>query len=120
MAMIEKLEYNEVFVFGSNAKGQHGAGAARTAYEKLGAVWGEGHGRWGQTYAIDTMSGFDVLKAEVGKFLIEAEVCSELMFLLTPIGCGIAGYTPEQIAPLFHEASSNVVLPDEFKEVLNA
>lgn len=112
---IEKLEPNEIFVFGSNANGAHGGGAARTAYEKFGAVWGEGHGLHGQSYAIDTMSGFDELACEVDKFLRFASDHAKLRFLVTEIGCGIAGYTVAQVAPLFAGAANNVVLPESFK-----
>jgi hypothetical protein len=65
---ITALEANEVFVFGSNAEGHHGGGAALIAHRDFGAVWGEGHGHHGRTYAIDTMSGLDVLAAEAQMF----------------------------------------------------
>jgi hypothetical protein len=130
--MITKLGANQVFVFGSNANGWHGGGAARTAHEKFGAVWGEGHGHHGQSYAIDTMSGLPTLAAEVATFLDYARAHPELEFLVTEIGCGIAGYTPVQIAPLFRAAAvpkqpelpdvpdapelpANVVLPESFQ-----
>jgi hypothetical protein len=115
---IESLEPHQVFVFGSNASGQHGGGAARTAHERFGAVWGQGHGLHGQSYAIDTMSGLTVIAHEVATFLAFAAEHPELELLVTEIGCGIAGYTPEQIAPLFREAPSNVVLPARFLAVL--
>ena len=67
--LIESLEPHQVFVFGSNASGHHGGGAARTAHERFGAVWGEGHGLHGQSYAIDTMSGLAVIADEVATFL---------------------------------------------------
>jgi hypothetical protein len=114
MGHIEKLEPNEVFVFGSNASGMHGGGAARTAHLKFGAVWGEGHGLHGQSYAIDTMSGLDEIQREVAMFVDFARQHPELRFLVTEIGCGIAGYTPAQIAPLFTDVPDNVVLPDSF------
>jgi hypothetical protein len=112
---ITELKPHEVFVFGSNASGQHGAGAARTAYEKFGAVWGEGHGLHGQSYGIDTMSGFPTIEREVAEFLHFATAHTELTFLVTKIGTGIAGYTVDQIAPLFASAPENVVLPEEFR-----
>lgn len=115
MQHIERLEPNEVFVFGSNASGMHGAGAARTAYEKFGAVWGEGHGLHGQSYAIDTMSGLDEIRREAATFIDFARQHPELRFLLTEVGCGIAGYTPAQIGPLFADAPANVVLPESFR-----
>ena len=112
--MITRLAPDEVFVFGSNADGSHGGGAARTAYEKFGAVWGQGHGLQGQSYAIDTMSGLSVIESEVARFLSFARENPELRFLVTAIGCGIAGYTPQQIAPMFRNSPENVVLPQRF------
>lgn len=111
---IERLAPNEVFVFGSNARGLHDGGAARDAFQKFGAVWGEGHGHHGQSYAIDTMSGLPTLAAEVATFLAYAHAHPELRFQVTPIGTGIAGYRAEQIAPLFADKPENVVLPPEF------
>jgi len=116
--IITHLEPNQVFVFGSNARGHHGGGAARTAQEKFGAVWGKGHGHHGQSYAIDTMSGLPTIAAEVATFLDYARKHPELEFLFTEIGCGIAGYTPTQIAPLFSSGAAvpaNVVLPESFQ-----
>lgn len=115
---ITSLAPNETFVFGSNSLGHHGAGAARAAYEKFGAVWGNGYGLQGQSYAIDTMSGWPILRAEIDEFIVFAGNNIDTTFLVTKIGCGIAGYTPEQIAPRFRIATSNVVLPFEFEEVL--
>jgi hypothetical protein len=111
---ITRLEPGEVFVFGSNAAGTHAAGAARTAHEKFGAVWGQGHGLHGQSYAINTMSGLQILQHEVAGFVDFAAEHPELTFLVTEIGCGIAGYTPAEIAPFFSEAGDNVVLPERF------
>jgi len=111
---IESLEPGEIFVFGSNANGAHGAGAAAMAVERFGAVWGQGDGLQGQSYGIDTMSGLDVMRDGVQRFLEFAEAHPELRFLVTEIGCGIAGYTPEQVAPLFRGAAPNVVLPQRF------
>lgn len=111
---IERLAPNEVFVFGSNAHGWHDGGAAREAFQKFGAIWGEGHGHHGQSYAIDTMSGFPTLAAEVATFLDYARAHPELRFQVTPIGTGSAGYRVDQIAPLFAEIPENVALPVEF------
>ncbi|MEV7631073.1 hypothetical protein AB0N64_01560 [Microbacterium sp. NPDC089318] len=116
--VVTTLQPDEVFVFGSNAGGQHGGGAARIAYEKFGAAWGEGHGHHGQTYAIDTMSGLQVLASEARSFLAYAAEHPELRFLLTPVGCGIAGYTPAQVAPLFAGAPENVTVPASFVPLL--
>lgn len=111
---IDSLEENEIFVFGSNAAGRHAGGAARFAHSRGWAVWGGGHGLHGRSYAIDTMSGLDVLTREVAEFLTFARSHPELRFLLTPIGVGIAGYSADEIAPLFADAPANVVLPEAF------
>lgn len=116
---IEKLEPGEVFVFGSNANGAHGGGAARFAYDRFGAVWGQGDGLQGQSYGIDTMSGLEVMHEAVERFVSFAAEHPELRFLVTEIGCGIAGYTPGQVAPLFANSPDNVVLPESFVEVLH-
>ena len=114
---ISKLFPNEIFVFGSNLEGMHGGGAALTAYKKFGAVWGQGVGLQGQSYAIPTMQGgVETIKPYVDEFIDFARKHPDLRFLVTPIGCGIAGFKPSQIAPLFTEAKNlpNVYLPKEF------
>ena len=114
---ISKLAPNEVFVFGSNLEGMHGGGAALTAYKKFGAVWGQGVGLQGQSYAIPTMQGgVETIKPYVDEFIQFAKEHPDLRFLVTPIGCGIAGFKPSQIAPLFKEAKNifNIYLPKEF------
>lgn len=118
--MITELGPNEIFVFGSNPDGWHAGGAAKTALDRFGAVWGEGHGLHGRSYAVDTMSGLGVLEEEVRTLLEFATDHPELRFLVTPIGTGIAGYDPEEVAPFFVGAPANVVLPDEFSAVLAA
>ncbi|WP_194419978.1 A1S_2505 family phage non-structural protein [Microbacterium abyssi] len=118
--VVEHLEQNEIFVFGSNAGGLHGGGAARVAHERFGAVWGEGHGHHGQSYAIDTMSGLDVLASEANDFVAYAAARPDLRFLLTPVGCGIAGYTPEEVAPLFTGLPDNVTVPASFAPYLRS
>lgn len=117
-AVISALRPDDVFVFGSNSAGLHGGGAARIAHERFGAVWGEGHGHHGQSYAIDTMSGLDGLAAEARAFAAYAAEHPELRFLLTAVGCGIAGYTPEQVAPLFAGIPQNVTVPAAFAPYL--
>lgn len=111
---VTELQPDEVFVFGSNATGAHGGGAARIACDRFGAVWGKGHGHHGQTYAIDTMSGLGTLEREARTFIDYAAQHPELRFLLTPVGCGIAGYTPAQVAPFFTGLPSNVTVPQSF------
>jgi len=111
---IKELQPNEIFVFGSNLQGMHGGGAARTAYLKFGAVLGQGVGLQGQSYAIPTMQGgVETIKPYVDEFIAFAREHQELTFLVTRIGCGIAGFRNEEIAPLFAEAHevSNIVLP---------
>jgi hypothetical protein len=117
--VITELGPDEIFVFGSNADGFHAGGAAKTALERFGAVWGEGQGLHGQSYAIDTMSGLGKLEEEVLTFLEFAVEHPQLRFLVTPIGTGIAGYEAEEIASLFIGAPGNVVLPDAFVSVLS-
>jgi hypothetical protein len=116
---IDHLEPGEIFVFGSNAAGMHGAGAARQALEQFGAVMGKGSGLHGSSYAIDTMSGLPTIAAETAHFIAFAAEHPELRFLVTEIGCGIAGYQPAQIAPFFAGATANVVLPERFVTVLS-
>ena len=114
---ILELKEGEIFVFGSNLAGAHGGGAARLAYERFGAVWGEGVGLHGQTYAIPTMQGgVDTIKPYVDSFISFAKEHTELTFLVTRIGCGIAGFRDEEIAPLFAAAIDveNIILPKEF------
>jgi hypothetical protein len=114
---ITQLKPNEIFVFGSNLAGAHGGGAARLAYERFGAVWGQGVGLQGQSYGIPTMhGGVDVIKPYVDEFIAFAKAHPEMKFFVTKIGCGIAGFTTEEMAPLFADAVDveNVILPQEF------
>lgn len=114
---ITYLNDNDVFVFGSNLGGMHGGGAARTAYENFGAVWGEGVGHFGKTYAIPTMQGgVETIKPYVDQFIAYAAEHPELTFYVTRIGCGIAGFRDDEIAPLFNDCRNmnNVVLPKSF------
>lgn len=118
---ITRLAENEVFVFGSNLNGYHGGGAARVAMDKFGAVWGQGVGLQGQSYAIPTMQGgVDTIKPYVDEFIGFARQHGGLTFLVTRIGCGIAGFTDEEMAPLFRTAigMENIVLPREFVKCL--
>ena len=117
---INELGEKDIFVFGSNLAGSHGGGAARLAFQKFGAKWGEGVGMHGKTYAIPTMQGgVETIKPYVDKFIEFAKSHPELTFYVTKIGCGIAGFSEEEIAPLFQKAIgiSNIRLPREFFEL---
>ena len=118
---IDSLKGNEIFVFGSNLAGMHGGGAARIARLHFGAVMGKGVGLQGQSYAIPTMQGgVETIRPYVNDFLDFAKHHPEMQFLVTPIGCGIAGFEAEDIAPLFESAKEmkNISLPESFWEVI--
>lgn len=113
--LITELRPDEVFVFGSNLAGMHGGGAAWVAFRKFGAVMGCGVGFRGQSYAIPTMQGgVETIRPYVDEFIQFAREHRELTFLVTRIGCGIAGFSDEEIAPLFEKAhgEENIVLPE--------
>lgn len=115
--MITELRADEIFVFGSNLKGMHGAGAAHMAFRSFGAVMGCGVGLQGQSYAIPTMQGgVDTIKPYVDGFIAFAKAHPELFFYVTRIGCGIAGFRDSEIAPLFSTAAfvENICLPKSF------
>lgn len=118
---ITELREDEIFVFGSNLAGMHGGGAARLAMQRFGAVWGQGVGLQGHSYAIPTMQGgVETIRPYVDEFTAFARRHPQLKFLVTEIGCGIAGFSVEQIAPLFAQAKEleNVYLPQRFWMVL--
>ena len=118
---ITELKPNEIFVFGSNLQGYHGGGAARLAMNQWGAVWGQGTGLQGQTYAIPTMQGgIGTIRPYIDQFIKFAVNDPERTFLVTEIGCGIAGFRPADIAPLFKNAINipNIWLPQRFWEIL--
>ena len=118
---ITHLEPEDIFVFGSNPEGMHMGGAARVAYDKFGAVWGQGVGIQGQSYAIPTMQGgVETIKPYVDDFIDLAREWDQNTFYVTRIGCGIAGFTDEEIAPLFDEAYDlyNVRLPKSFADII--
>lgn len=118
---ITTLADDEVFVFGSNLEGLHGGGAALLAYERFGAIWGQGTGLQGKSYGIPTMhGGIDAIAPYVDEFIAFAREHRELKFLVTEIGCGIAGFTVEEMAPLFKDAmdEENIYLPQRFIRIL--
>lgn len=124
---ITKLEYNQIFVFGSNQSGRHGKGAAKTALS-WGAKWGQAEGIQGMTYGIPTKDSsvrrtlsIEEIKPYVDRFIEFARNNQAAVFLVTEIGCGLAGYKPKDIAPLFKEAVDveNIYLPARFWHKLN-
>ena len=118
---ITELKENEVFVFGSNLGGYHGGGAAQIALDKFGAIWGQGVGLQGQSYAIPTMhGGVETIKPYVDEFITFAKGNPDKHFLVTRIGCGIAGFKDSDIAPLFRDCTQmkNVSLPMPFIAVI--
>ena len=124
---ITQLADNEVFTFGSNLSGAHGAGAAYAARTKFGAILGQAEGLQGQSYAIPTKTERAAATMELqdiapyaARFAEFAKANPEKKFLVTEIGCGLAGLTPEQVAPLFEACRDieNVTLPSRFWSVL--
>lgn len=122
---ITHLAAGEIFVFGSNRAGRHGAGAAKTALDKFGARMGCGEGLQGRSYAIPTKDDrvrtlpLVSIAAHVRRFLKYAGRNPDLTFIVTKIGCGLAGYNVSEIAPLFRQSPTldvppNVILPKEF------
>lgn len=120
---ITRLKDNEVFVFGSNYAGRHGKGAAKQALS-FGARYGVGEGLKGRTYGIPTKDNslrvlpLDRIKKHVDKFIEFAISRPDLIFLVTEIGTGLAGYKIKQIAPLFKGIPSNVKCSERFKRYL--
>jgi hypothetical protein len=109
-----------IFVFGSNLAGRHGKGAALHARQHFGAVYGQGVGLQGRSYAIPTKDeqlrtlSLAAIGEHVEQFKAFAAGHPDMTFEVTPIGCGLAGYTPERIAPMFRDAPDNCVLPAPF------
>lgn len=124
--LTSKLEANEIFVFGSNLGGYHGGGAARVAFENFDAVMGVGVGFTGQCYALPTKSKeletlplADINKS-VNELYIQIQNHPDTFFVITAVGCGIAGYTADDIAPMFKDFLDfeNISLPQSFIDVL--
>lgn len=119
---ITKLQDNEIFVFGSNESGRHGKGAAKTALG-FGAKWGQGTGIQGNTYGIPTKDSnvrqtlsLPKIQYHIDNFIKFAENNPEFIFLVTEIGCGLAGLKPKEVAPLFQDAKDieNIHFPERF------
>jgi len=125
---ISSLKKNQIFVFGSNEAGVHGAGAAKLAHQKFGAVYGVGFGLQGKSYAIPTKDleirtlPLDKIEYYIYSFLTEAMEYPDNEFLVTKIGCGLAGYSETEIANLFKNKfiPENVTLPESFYNIINS
>ena len=118
------LEPNEIFVFGSNLAGRHGAGAAKFARDYLGANYGAGRGFTGNCFALPT-KGFklevlslDKIKQHIGFLKDCAESNWNYQFYVTKVGCGLAGYKDSEIAPLFKGSPSNCKFHLDWKKYL--
>lgn len=114
----------EVFVFGSNLAGIHGAGAALEAKKNFGAKQGQGRGYWGNSYAIptkdvkiNTLAKGDI-KGYINDFISFAGYAPNLEFWVTAVGCGLAGYKDADIAPYFKGAPNNCNFPLKWKKYL--
>ena len=113
-----------IYVFGSNLAGRHGGGAAKFAYENKGTIWGVGYGRSADSFAIPTKDWdietlpLEEIESFVKGFLVYARTSQHLEFQITAIGCGLAGYTHSQIAPMFKGASDNCIFQEEWREFL--
>ena len=122
MEMINELNENQIFVFGSNLAGIHGRGAALSALKKFGAIYGQGIGLQGRSYGIPTKDEkiktlpLDTIEKHIVDFIDFSKTRPDLEFLVTQVGCGLAGYSVDQISFIFkkYELSENIVLPKEF------
>jgi len=120
--IVDSMPPNHYFVFGSNEGGRHGKGAAKTAM-RFGAKYGQSFGEQGATFAIPTVNAsisnklkVEKIKKYVDKFIQHAKENPTKIYYVTPIGCGLAGHQPKDIAPLFKECIDlkNVCLPSVF------
>lgn len=125
---ITHLQHNEIFVFGSNTQGIHGAGAARIAVDRYGAIYGQAEGLQGNSYAIVTKDltkwnrsvSLDYIKKQIEELYQYAFESTKLTFYVTKIGCGLGGFEIKEIAHLFMSIPikpSNVILPKEFSKI---
>mgnify|MGYP003336258263 CR=1 FL=1 len=123
---IMRLGKDEIFVFGSNLAGIHGAGAAKLAVEKFGAIMGQGEGLQGQSYAFPTKNeqieslSLSEIDASIDNLILCCHKNPQLTFYLTKVGCGLAGYTVEEIANRFKtfRLPSNLIIPKEFHDII--
>ena len=115
----------ECFVFGSNLRGVHGAGAAAYARKHHGAILGQGIGLQGNSYGIPTKDEYirtlpiREITLYVDQFIEFAKTHPEMTFNVTRVGCGLAGYKDVDIAPMFKSAPSNCILPAEWEQFIN-
>lgn len=118
------MNNREIFVFGSNEAGRHGKGAALTAYMYYGAIKGQGYGLQGKSFGIPTKDSnlkvlpLNKIKGYVDKFIRFASQNRHMTFRVTPIGTGLAGYSHEDIAPMFYSAPPNCIMPLQWKDLL--
>ena len=118
--MITELKENQIFVFGSNRRGEHLSGAAKQAYEQFGAEWGIGEGLSGRTYAFPTLEwemtkvGLRSLEKQRDRLFATCRALPEKEFLLTKVGCGIAGYEESYMKSLFKSSPKNLIKPEEW------
>ena len=119
--MITSIEPNQIFVFGSNLAGRHGAGAAKQAHDQFGAEYGVGEGMTGQSYAFPTLGrqlqqlpSWMLCSARDRLYATCAAYPSN-EFLLTKVGCGLAGYGDEYMRSLFVNPPANLILPEDWR-----
>lgn len=116
--MITELQPNQIFVFGSNLAGKHAGGAAKQAHEQFGAKMGVGEGLTGQSYAFPTLDedfqkvSNTILKSARLNLYRAARFHSDKEFLLTKVGCGIAGFSEDKMRKLFVNAPANIIKPE--------
>jgi len=114
---IERLGSNQIFIFGSNILGNHFGGAAKQAYDLFSAEWGVGEGMTGQCYAFPTLDqnmekrSEGELQNSIEELYFRASLFPEKEFLLTKVGCGIAGYDEEYMKQLFRDSPENIIKP---------
>ena len=118
--VIKRLGASEIFVFGSNEQGLHYDGAAKVALDNFGAIMGQGKGLQGKSYGIPSMSGLGIMGEHIKEFCEFAKANPEKRFLVTKIGCGIAGHTEKDVAPLFEICRNidNITLPASFWKII--
>lgn len=121
--ILKHMNNKIIFVFGSNTEGRHGAGAAKYAKQHYGAIYGQPKGLQGSSYAIitkDLSKGYrsiplEFIHEQIKQFIEFAKNNPDKIFQVTPIGCGLAGFKPEEIKPFFNNITNNIILPNEFK-----